>query len=134
MTRPRGRMPVRAYRFLSEYHYLRTRKTNKRVYMSILAGGVQTSVPIRPKHLRSIRYTLAKFCQIPRPRADPLPSASNRNFLLFFSRTSASYHLQKLETQIFGRRPEILPRRSSTRSPPLCAACEAAPAWDRATH
>ena len=35
MTRPRGRMPISVYRFLSEYHYLRTRKLNKRVYTAI---------------------------------------------------------------------------------------------------
>ena len=40
MTRPRGRMPISVYRFLSEYHYLRTRKLNKRKYTAITLWGV----------------------------------------------------------------------------------------------
>ena len=40
MTRPRGRMPISVYRFLSEYHYLRTRKLNKRKYTATTFWGV----------------------------------------------------------------------------------------------
>jgi len=32
MTRPQGQMPISVYIFLSEYHYLGTRKPNKRIY------------------------------------------------------------------------------------------------------
>jgi len=41
MTRPRDRMPISVYRFLSEYHYLRTRKRNKRIYPGITSGGIR---------------------------------------------------------------------------------------------
>ena len=40
MTRPQGQIPISVYIFLSEYHYLGTRKPNKRIYTAIESWGV----------------------------------------------------------------------------------------------
>ena len=40
MTRPQGQIPISVYIFLSEYHYLGTRKPSKRIYTAITDWGV----------------------------------------------------------------------------------------------
>ena len=67
MTRPQGQIPISVYIFLSEYHYLGTRKPNKRIYTAIENWGVFRLSEVRKlRPSGSWRYDLRSFCQMER--------------------------------------------------------------------
>ena len=61
MTAPRTKCQKACIFFLSEYHYLWTRKTNKRVYTAITL----LRVLVRKLLTRSTRFTMSCFCTAP---------------------------------------------------------------------
>ena len=58
MTRPRGRLSISVHRFLSEYHYFRTRNLKKRVYTAIPSRRVHSFFIIILRALLDYRATI----------------------------------------------------------------------------